>query len=126
MGVLPLLVITSWPIRVSTFVDGVNFVDGINIFLLLSIALLGTVFTFQYTKARYARGSSAILSKVLHLVLRCCFRQGTMTFQALSDEDRRLWLDAMDGKEPVSLSLSYCLCVFLCLAVCLYPERIKV
>lgn len=23
------------------------------------------------------------------------------TFQALSEEDRRLWLDAMDGKEPV-------------------------
>ncbi|KAK7503806.1 hypothetical protein BaRGS_00004929 [Batillaria attramentaria] len=37
---------------------------------------------------------------------RFCFditvkdRQGVMTFQALSDEDRRLWLDAMDGKEP--------------------------
>ena len=123
MGVLPPLVITSWSVRVSTFVDGVNFVDGINIFLLLSIALLGTVFTFQYTKAQYARGSSAIILKVLHLVLHCCFRQGTMTFQALSDEDRRLWLDAMDGKEPVSLSLSYCLCVFLCLAVCLYPEK---
>ncbi|XP_050417323.1 rho GTPase-activating protein 26 isoform X4 [Patella vulgata] len=25
----------------------------------------------------------------------------TMTFQALSEEDRRLWLDAMDGKEPI-------------------------
>ncbi|GFU51332.1 uncharacterized protein TNCV_2941191 [Trichonephila clavipes] len=23
------------------------------------------------------------------------------TFQALSEEDRRLWLDAMDGKEPL-------------------------
>lgn len=38
---------------------------------------------------------------------RFCFditvkdRQGTMTFQALSDDDRRLWLDAMDGKEPI-------------------------
>ncbi|XP_025086672.1 LOW QUALITY PROTEIN: rho GTPase-activating protein 26-like [Pomacea canaliculata] len=38
---------------------------------------------------------------------RFCFditvkeRQGTLTFQALSDEDRRLWLDAMDGKEPI-------------------------
>ncbi|XP_070197766.1 rho GTPase-activating protein 26-like isoform X1 [Littorina saxatilis] len=38
---------------------------------------------------------------------RFCFdvtvkeKQGTMTFQALSDEDRRLWLDAMDGKEPI-------------------------
>ncbi|KFM75093.1 Rho GTPase-activating protein 26, partial [Stegodyphus mimosarum] len=24
------------------------------------------------------------------------------TFQALSEEDKNLWLDAMDGKEPVS------------------------
>lgn len=38
---------------------------------------------------------------------RFCFditvkeRQGTMTLQALSDEDRRLWLDAMDGREPI-------------------------
>lgn len=29
------------------------------------------------------------------------------TFQALSDEDRKLWLDAMDGKEPVSQSLIF-------------------
>ncbi|XP_035825315.1 rho GTPase-activating protein 26 isoform X4 [Aplysia californica] len=27
-------------------------------------------------------------------------RSGPMTFQALSDDDRKLWLDAMDGKEP--------------------------
>ncbi|ESO83842.1 hypothetical protein LOTGIDRAFT_179683 [Lottia gigantea] len=39
---------------------------------------------------------------------RFCFdvmvkeKQVTMTFQALSEEDRRLWLDAMDGKEPVT------------------------
>uniref|UniRef100_A0A914E7L2 Rho GTPase-activating protein 26 n=1 Tax=Acrobeloides nanus TaxID=290746 RepID=A0A914E7L2_9BILA len=38
---------------------------------------------------------------------RFCFdlvgedRSEIMTFQALSDEDRRQWLDAMDGKEPV-------------------------
>lgn len=25
-----------------------------------------------------------------------------ITLQALSEEDRRLWLDAMDGKEPVT------------------------
>uniref|UniRef100_A0A0B7A147 PH domain-containing protein n=1 Tax=Arion vulgaris TaxID=1028688 RepID=A0A0B7A147_9EUPU len=37
---------------------------------------------------------------------RFCFdltvkeKSGSMTFQAISDEDRRLWLDAMDGKEP--------------------------
>lgn len=28
------------------------------------------------------------------------------TFQALSEEDRKLWLDAMDGKEPVQISSS--------------------
>lgn len=26
----------------------------------------------------------------------------TLTFQALSEEDRKVWLNAMDGKEPVS------------------------
>lgn len=41
---------------------------------------------------------------------RFCFdiipedKPGTLTFQALSEEDRRLWMDAMDGKEPVSLN----------------------
>jgi len=28
------------------------------------------------------------------------------TLQALSEEDRRLWLDAMDGREPVSVLIS--------------------
>ncbi|KAL3879823.1 hypothetical protein ACJMK2_032103 [Sinanodonta woodiana] len=38
---------------------------------------------------------------------RFCFdatfedKQSTMTFQALSEEDRKLWLEALDGKEPV-------------------------
>ena len=27
------------------------------------------------------------------------------TFQALSEEDRKLWLDAMDGKEPVQMNV---------------------
>jgi hypothetical protein len=37
---------------------------------------------------------------------RFCFdiisedKPGVLTFQALSEEDRRLWMDAMDGKEP--------------------------
>lgn len=30
------------------------------------------------------------------------FRPGVIyTFQALSEEDRKLWMDVMDGKEPV-------------------------
>lgn len=28
-------------------------------------------------------------------------RPDVMTFQALSEEDRRQWIDTMDGKEPV-------------------------
>lgn len=28
-------------------------------------------------------------------------RSDTLTFQALSDDDRKLWMDAMDGREPV-------------------------
>lgn len=29
------------------------------------------------------------------------------TFQALSEEDRKLWMDAMDGKEPVSTLMHF-------------------
>uniref|UniRef100_A0A3B5L9W6 Rho GTPase-activating protein 26 n=1 Tax=Xiphophorus couchianus TaxID=32473 RepID=A0A3B5L9W6_9TELE len=41
---------------------------------------------------------------------RFCFdveaidRQGIITMQALSEEDRRLWMEAMDGREPVGLA----------------------
>ena len=31
----------------------------------------------------------------------------TFTFQALSEEDRKAWLNAMDGKEPVRESFKY-------------------
>ena len=30
------------------------------------------------------------------------YRHEPLTFQAVSQEDMQLWLDAMDGKEPVS------------------------
>ncbi|XP_042913310.1 rho GTPase-activating protein 26-like [Parasteatoda tepidariorum] len=30
----------------------------------------------------------------------CEDKPGVLTFQALSEEDRHLWMDAMDGKEP--------------------------
>lgn len=29
-----------------------------------------------------------------------------ITMQALSEEDRRLWMEAMDGREPVSRNIS--------------------
>lgn len=32
-------------------------------------------------------------------------RPGVITMQALSEEDRRLWMEAMDGREPVSAIL---------------------
>ena len=41
--------------------------------------------------------SSKVLS-ISFLVFRPTF---VYTFQALSEEDRDLWLDAMDGKEPM-------------------------
>lgn len=60
---------------------------------------------------------------------RFCFdiivedKQSILTFQALSEEDRRLWLDAMDGKEPVSSDIfvlqnyeNACLCK-ICLEI---------
>lgn len=28
-------------------------------------------------------------------------RSGVITMQAISEEDRRLWMEAMDGREPV-------------------------
>jgi hypothetical protein len=38
------------------------------------------------------------------LLSACHFflRPGTITLQALSEANRRLWMEAMDGKEPVS------------------------
>lgn len=36
------------------------------------------------------------------LCLSFLFRPGVITMQALSEEDRRLWMEAMDGREPVS------------------------
>ena len=39
-------------------------------------------------------------------LLFCLYsRPQSLTLQAVSEEDRRLWLDAMDGKEPVSFFL---------------------
>lgn len=31
----------------------------------------------------------------------------TLTFQALSEQDRKSWMDMMDGKEPVNKSLNF-------------------
>lgn len=37
-------------------------------------------------------------------------RQGVITLQALSEANRRLWMEAMDGKEPVRIFLILSLC----------------
>lgn len=50
----------------------------------------------------------SLLPVSLHVVLGSCLclsflcRPGVITMQALSEEDRRLWMEAMDGREPVS------------------------
>lgn len=36
-------------------------------------------------------------------------RNAPVTFQALSEGDRKLWMEAMDGKEPVSSFLFFSL-----------------
>ncbi|CAG5135137.1 unnamed protein product [Candidula unifasciata] len=54
----------------------------------------------KYTLENCVRRASDTIER------RFCFdvtlkeKSGPLTFQALSEEDRRLWLDAMDGKEP--------------------------
>ncbi|XP_018410240.1 PREDICTED: oligophrenin-1 [Nanorana parkeri] len=50
---------------------------------------------------------SCIRRKTDSIDKRFCFdvetneRQGTITFQAFSETNRRLWIEAMDGKEPI-------------------------
>uniref|UniRef100_A0A673YYS6 Rho GTPase activating protein 26 n=1 Tax=Salmo trutta TaxID=8032 RepID=A0A673YYS6_SALTR len=57
---------------------------------------------------------------------RFCFdveavdRPGVITMQALSEEDRRLWMEAMDGREPVrchGYSIILCVCVRVLICV---------
>uniref|UniRef100_A0A674NBX8 Rho GTPase activating protein 26 n=1 Tax=Takifugu rubripes TaxID=31033 RepID=A0A674NBX8_TAKRU len=54
---------------------------------------------------------------------RFCFdieavdRSGVITMQALSEEDRRLWMEAMDGKEPFYSDINTNKCIFSALSV---------
>uniref|UniRef100_A0A673B0J3 Rho GTPase activating protein 42b n=1 Tax=Sphaeramia orbicularis TaxID=375764 RepID=A0A673B0J3_9TELE len=69
---------------------------------------------------------SCIRRKTDSIDKRFCFdievveRHGVMTLQALSESNRRLWLEAMDGKEPVRnsarLPLKYSFCCSYSLA----------
>uniref|UniRef100_A0A8C5EME8 Rho GTPase activating protein 42b n=1 Tax=Gouania willdenowi TaxID=441366 RepID=A0A8C5EME8_GOUWI len=62
---------------------------------------------------------SCIRRKTDSIDKRFCFdievmeRHGVMTLQALSEANRRLWLEAMDGKEPVRSPFFSCLPAFL-------------
>lgn len=55
----------------------------------------------------FNRSLKNLLICLILLFIRFCFdivpeeRSEVMTLQALSEEDRRQWLDAMDGREPV-------------------------
>uniref|UniRef100_A0A8C9TKV0 Rho GTPase activating protein 42a n=1 Tax=Scleropages formosus TaxID=113540 RepID=A0A8C9TKV0_SCLFO len=57
---------------------------------------------------------SCIRRKTDSIDKRFCFdievveRHGIITLQALSESNRRLWLEAMDGKEPVTVYLFVC------------------
>uniref|UniRef100_A0A673A3P7 Oligophrenin 1 n=1 Tax=Sphaeramia orbicularis TaxID=375764 RepID=A0A673A3P7_9TELE len=58
---------------------------------------------------------SCIRRKTDSIDKRFCFdvetieRNSPVTFQALSEGDRKLWMEAMDGKEPVSLFIYSCM-----------------
>uniref|UniRef100_A0A3Q1FQ55 Rho GTPase-activating protein 42 n=1 Tax=Acanthochromis polyacanthus TaxID=80966 RepID=A0A3Q1FQ55_9TELE len=66
---------------------------------------------------------SCIRRKTDSIDKRFCFdievveRHGVMTLQALSESNRRLWLEAMDGKEPMVIDMSTlslcCIAAFL-------------
>ncbi|VDM96975.1 unnamed protein product [Thelazia callipaeda] len=77
---------------------------------------LGQSVSFKL-KACTRRASDSIdkrmISSPLYMILRFCFdvlamdRSEIMTLQALSEEDRRQWLDAMDGREPVNFYVKH-------------------
>uniref|UniRef100_A0A671MIU0 Rho GTPase-activating protein 42-like n=1 Tax=Sinocyclocheilus anshuiensis TaxID=1608454 RepID=A0A671MIU0_9TELE len=85
---------------------------------------LGCAWTRHY--CTYEKGSntfsilkSCIRRKTDSIDKRFCFdievveRHGIITLQALSESNRRLWLEAMDGKEPVSPEANFLKCIQL-------------
>ncbi|KFV80984.1 Rho GTPase-activating protein 42 [Struthio camelus australis] len=63
---------------------------------------------------------SCIRRKTDSIDKRFCFdievfeRPGIITLQAFSESNRKLWLEAMDGKEPVRIFLFYCYSFMTC------------
>ncbi|XP_052393660.1 rho GTPase-activating protein 26 isoform X1 [Carassius gibelio] len=55
----------------------------------------------SFTLKSCTRRKSDSIEKRFCFDIEAVDRQGVITMQALSEEDRRLWMEAMDGREPV-------------------------
>lgn len=64
--------------------------------LILYCIITGLQIDYTFLATSYSRH---IYSKLFY----CADRTQPLTLQSVSEEDRRLWLDAMDGREPVSI-----------------------
>uniref|UniRef100_A0A8C9VBK0 Rho GTPase activating protein 26 n=1 Tax=Scleropages formosus TaxID=113540 RepID=A0A8C9VBK0_SCLFO len=58
-----------------------------------------------FTLKSCTRRKTESIEKRFCLDLEAVDRSGVITMQALSEEDRRLWMEAMDGREPVVAQL---------------------
>lgn len=58
--------------------------------------------TEQYTVTSCTRRATDSIEKRFCFDITCSDRTHPLTLQATSEEERKLWMDAMDGKEPVS------------------------
>nr|XP_034301151.1 rho GTPase-activating protein 26 isoform X6 [Crassostrea gigas] len=57
--------------------------------------------TEKFTLKSCIRRASQSIDKRFCFDITVVEKPDTLTFQALSDDDRKLWMDAMDGREPV-------------------------
>ncbi|XP_052076666.1 rho GTPase-activating protein 26-like isoform X2 [Mytilus californianus] len=57
--------------------------------------------TEKLTMTSCVRRASQTIDKRFCFDVQVADRTDTLTFQAMSESDRRLWMDAMDGREPV-------------------------
>uniref|UniRef100_A0A8C2F104 Rho GTPase activating protein 42b n=1 Tax=Cyprinus carpio TaxID=7962 RepID=A0A8C2F104_CYPCA len=85
--------------------------------------------TYEKGSNTFSILKSCIRRKTDSIDKRFCFdievveRHGIITLQALSESNRRLWLEAMDGKEPVSPEANFfCADGVLIYLVCFLPE----
>lgn len=65
-----------------------------------------SVLTLRWSRGETRKQTDKRTSLGLHLLnaalcLCLSLRHGVITLQALSEANRRLWMEAMDGKEPV-------------------------